>query len=265
MPRSWNFIFNSVKGEGQMTNIDTNTHTVKFPSVEWERVLPQGKYKLTWSYSGSGNMLTARDTTYIQLEGLRLDSNLEPITNGATNTINLGILKQRGRNLYQANSNTNFNIGYLDGNLDDNPPIYLNSRPHNGQLTINIRTPSNFLWVDDTGKQASAGIMNKGNNTTDVGGLREVPTRARFFIGSVLWYQTGGYTRFNKIVDFNSDYRGQPYAPTTPIQFYKVMLGYGFATGTLSTEIETATIDQIGGGGQNPGHYILTLNFELID
>lgn len=258
MGKSYKIVINSANGQNQITGTSSNvlgtlSNSVYFPFVNWSQMLPEGKYKLTWTYTGSGNMLRANKPAKIRINGLIVNNCYEPNSNGGVSTnIDLGYLKCGGLKLYSTN-NTNNNVGFLYASLNDNPAIILNSRPHNGPITIEILDQNNNLWYDDTGRivQATADLVG---STTNVAGntiIRNMPAAMRVFIGTPLWWHTANPpSKYTKLINFNASGRG---APTT----YNTYTGTtAFATGGITYRIDPSN---------PPGHYILQLNFELLE
>lgn len=258
MGKSYKIVINSKNGENQLSGTDVNdvlntlSNSVYFPLVHWDRMLPEGKFKLTWTYTASGNVLKASNIAKIKLLGFRNDNTFETTSNnGSASILDLGILKVRGNTLENDN-NTNTNVCYLDANLDDNKPIYLERRPNNGPLTIQILKPDNSLWYDDTGRKTGAGVISKGNPAFTTLGIRDIPTNVRLFIGCKI-IRESNQAIFSKITDYETGF-GAPSSGGTVFN-YSCPANSGFATGGITNGINPSN---------PPAHYILQLNFELL-
>jgi len=251
MKKSYNLILNSYNGLNQQT-IETLTSSVTY-DVQWDRFLSEGRFKLTWSYISSGNTLRNREIAYINVLGLILDSNKEvsSTSDGAKTSLCLGIVKN---NIIQQ-SGTSLNVGSLNADLDDNPAIYLNSRPANGPLTINILDQYGNPFLDDSIRFGNTlGFANRGTDTTLVG-MRDVS--ARFILGYPLVRSSDGLT-FSKVLDFIDPASGGGFGEPTgggTIYYYRSINSAN--TGASNINIRS-------NGGNPPANYILTLNFELL-
>lgn len=259
---SYKILFNSANGQNQLTGTDYTTslttlsNSVYFPFVHWDRMLPEGKFKLTWTYTGSGNVIKGGKYAKIRLEGLRIDNTFETTSNnGAANNIDLGILKEKIK--FDNDDNANTNVGFLTTDLDDNEPIYLERRPDNGPLTIKILNPDDTLWYDDQGTFVG-GFFRKSPQTSTNLVIRNIPYNARLFIGSQVYYNSGN-ALYNKILDFGSGFGNGEVPPGTPnsylgTEYTYLALPIGFTTSGVTNRFLPNA----------PGHYILQLNFEKI-
>lgn len=252
---SYTIIFNSKNGLNQIVGdpsmvMITLANSVEFPFVYWDRMLPEGKYKLTWTYTGSGNMLQGKRYPKVRLEGFRIDNTFETtLNNGAQSNIDLGILKERV--FFDSDNNTNTNVGFLTAGLDDNEPIILEKRPENGSLVIKILNEDNTLWYDDTGRITSGGIMSKGSPSFTTMSVRDIPNNTRLIIGTKL-IRESNQVDFAKITDFGTGF-GAPSGGGT--NFTYSCTATGIATGGLTIGLNPSN---------PPAHYILQLNFEKI-
>lgn len=241
----YKILFNSKNGENQMTSINTETNSVYFPFVHWDKMLPQGKYKLTWTYTGASNIIKQNNIPKLRFIGFKNDNTYNTTQNNGAeaNTLDLGTLKTEY--VMDADGNAATNVSFLTASLDDNEPIYLDSRPHNGALTIQILNELNQLWYDDMGTAvggfARGGIANY--NLTDMN------TQMRVNIGTIIWWNSAN-SKFTKIVDYNDSFG--IYSPT--YYSYKTN-GSGFATSGIGMRVDPSN---------PPGHYILQLHFELL-
>ena len=122
----------------------TNNNATYF--VDWSAILDDRKpYRLHWTYVSQPNTLTAAS----KLAQVQVDFNTRAYLNktsfmGAPNTQTIGVL----RSFY-----LNGTVNYLFSDDNNNPPIYLNSRPQNNlfrvQVLTNDATP--VAWLDNAG------------------------------------------------------------------------------------------------------------------
>lgn len=112
--------------------------------VDWGAILDDRKsYELHWTYVGMPNTLTASS----KLAQVTVDFQTRAYLNrssmmGAPNTQTIGVLRS---------SYLNGTINYLFADDNNNPPLYLDTRPQNStfrvQILTNDATPA--LWKDN--------------------------------------------------------------------------------------------------------------------
>jgi hypothetical protein len=134
-----NVVLNSNNALSGSTNNDATY------SINWGAILkPRQAYKLHWTYVGQPNTITVAS----KLAQVQIDFNMEQYTPNATGsaltTLSIGAL----RSFY-----LNGTINYLFSDDNNNPPIYLQSRPQNNifrvQVLTNDATPVG--WKDNAG------------------------------------------------------------------------------------------------------------------
>jgi hypothetical protein len=116
------------------------TYNIDFGAI----LKPRTPYKLHWTYVGQPNVLTALS----KLAQVQINFNMEQYLNASSNlgapvTQTLGML----RSAY-----LNGSINNLYAGDNDNPPIYLNSRPQANNFNVRILTndATPVLWTDNT-------------------------------------------------------------------------------------------------------------------
>lgn len=114
--------------------------------IDWGAILQnRKKYKMHWTYVGQANTITiATKVAQVQVDFNTRSYLNKSSTFGAPSTQFIGTL----RTFY-----VNGTINYLFADDNNNPPIYLNSRPQNNtfrvQVLNNDATPA--AWVDNAG------------------------------------------------------------------------------------------------------------------
>ena len=122
----------------------TNNDAVYF--VDWGAILQnRKKYRMHWTYVGQANTITiASKVAQVQVDFQTNNYLNRSSTMGAPTTQTIGCL----RTFY-----VNGTINYLFADDNNNPPIYLDSRPQNNtfrvQVLNNDATPA--AWVDNAG------------------------------------------------------------------------------------------------------------------
>ena len=119
-----------------VVNTIANNNTAEY-YIDWSSILNDGqKYLLTWSYVSQRNTFTI-DTPIASVYINIYCENYLVNTFGASTTLNIGNLSVITNSLY-ADSNTN-------------SPIFLNSRPTNNNVSIQILTNSqpSIGWMDN--------------------------------------------------------------------------------------------------------------------
>ena len=135
-----NVILNSNNAIAGSTN-DNATY-----NVDWGAILKDGKsYRMHWTYVGQPNTFTAAT----KLAQVRVDFNAENYLNrssiyGAPSTMTIGCL----RSFY-----LNGAINYLFCDDNNNPPIYLQTRPYNNTFNVQVLTndAAPTGWRDNAG------------------------------------------------------------------------------------------------------------------
>ena len=133
-----NVKFNSNFKLNGAPNTLVNNNTAEY-YIDWSSILKNDgqKYLLTWSYVSQRNTFTI-DTPIASVYINIYCENYMVNTLGASTTLNIGNLAVTTNSLY-ADSNTN-------------SPIFLNSRPTNNNVNIQILTNSDppIGWTDNT-------------------------------------------------------------------------------------------------------------------
>jgi hypothetical protein len=120
-------------------------------NVDWGAILkPRQAYKMHWSYVGQANTITSAS----KIAQVQIDFQMEQYlgmssTYGAPVSLTIGCL----RTFY-----VNGTINYLFADDNNNPPIYLQTRPYNNTFRIRILTndATPVRWVDN----AAAPVAN---------------------------------------------------------------------------------------------------------
>jgi hypothetical protein len=119
-----------------------NNNAVYF--IDWGAILKSQKpYRLHWTYVGQPNTFTAVS----KLAQVQVDFNLENYLNrdstmGAPSTQTIGMLRSNYLNAA---------INYLFADDNNNPPIYLNTRPQNNTFRVQVLTNDSppVVWTDN--------------------------------------------------------------------------------------------------------------------
>ena len=119
-----------------------NNNAVYF--IDWGSILKERKsYKLHWTYVGQPNTLNASS----KLAQVQVDFNLENYLNrdsqmGAPSTQTIGMLRS---------NYLNGTINYLFADDNNNPRIYLNTRPRNNTFRVQVLTndATPVAWLDN--------------------------------------------------------------------------------------------------------------------
>ena len=124
-----------------LTDVSFNDLTY---NVDWGAILkPNKPYKLHFSYTGQPNTLTGAS----KLAQVQIDFQMEQYLNqsstfGAPTTLTIGCLRS-----FYLNGTTN----YLFSDDNNNPPIYLKSRPYNNRIRVRVLTndATPVVWTDN--------------------------------------------------------------------------------------------------------------------
>jgi len=144
--RIYNFCLNSALGGGSPTSGSTFF-------VDWS-ILPEGEYKVSFTFSSvaTGTDLTLATTPVIYLElGQASTTVIEPSAANANTTYRggfLGCLRAQSITSTLAGTAEYYTFFYADTN--NNPPVYLLSRPRNNTVTVDIHTSSATLQTNYT-------------------------------------------------------------------------------------------------------------------
>ena len=113
--------------------------------VDWGAILQnRKKYKLHWTYVGQSNVITAASKVAQVQVDFQVNNYLNrDSTMGAPTTQTIGCL----RTFY-----VNGTINYLFADDNNNPPIYLDSRPQNNTFRVQVLTNDSppVAWKDNT-------------------------------------------------------------------------------------------------------------------
>lgn len=134
----------------------TNTQEMKY-FIDFGAILkPNQAYKMHWTYVGMPNTFTAlTKLAQVQVDFTMNNYLNASSTNGAPTTYCIGTLRS-----FYLNGTTN----YLFADDNNNPPIYLPTRPANNFITVRIynndATPGSWLDNATTPAPPGAYIMN---------------------------------------------------------------------------------------------------------
>ena len=131
-----NVKFNSNFKLNGVVNTIANNNTAEY-YIDWSSILNDGqKYLLTWSYVSQRNTFTI-DTPIASVYINIYCENYMVNTFGASTTLHIGNLSILTNSLY--------------GDSNTNSPIFLNSRPTNNNVSIQILTNSEppIEWIDN--------------------------------------------------------------------------------------------------------------------
>jgi len=134
---------------GKITNVVLNSNNAVSGAsnqatffIDWGAILDDRKaYRLHWTYVGGGNTFSAAT----KVPQVQVDFQTRQYLNrnsimGAPTTTTIGALR----------FNATAVIAYLFADDNNNPPVYLDSRPYNNNFTVSIyntdATPT--LWKD---------------------------------------------------------------------------------------------------------------------
>jgi hypothetical protein len=126
-------------------------------NIDWGAILkPNKPYKLHWTYVGQTNTITAAT----KIAQVQIDFQMETYLNkssiyGAPTTFTIGSL----RTFY-----LNGAVNYLFADDNNNPPIYLQTRPHSNTFRVQVLTndATPVAWTDSAGTPVANGnyILN---------------------------------------------------------------------------------------------------------
>jgi hypothetical protein len=146
--RIYNFCLNSALGGASPTSGSTFF-------VDWS-ILPEGEYRVSFTFSSvaTGSDLTLSTTPVIYLElGQASTTVIEPSAANANNTYRggfLGCLRAQSITSTLAGVGTTEYYTFLYADTNNNPPVYLLSRPRNNTVTVDIHTSSATLQTNYT-------------------------------------------------------------------------------------------------------------------
>lgn len=114
-------------------------------NIDWGAILtPNKPYRLHWTYVGQSNVITAAS----KVAQVQIDFQMEQYLNksstyGAPTSFTIGCL----RTFY-----VNGTINYLFADDNNNPPIYLNTRPFGNTFRVQVLTNDSppVAWLDNT-------------------------------------------------------------------------------------------------------------------
>lgn len=115
--------------------------------IDWSARMPQGKYKLSFTFISEGNAITAFQTIPVVYSDI-VSSSSNSILPQSTVYQNTNILGT----LFPTSIHTPTNMCCFRADLNSNPPIYLNNRPFNNIFTVQIYNNSNppLSYLDET-------------------------------------------------------------------------------------------------------------------
>ena len=144
MPKIFNVVlnsFNCTPGTVSNDNSDKNYY------VDWSARMPQGEYKVSFTFRSEGNDLqNSTSLPVVYADFLSSANTILPQSSVYSNTNILGIL-------YSAISDVSAHIGSLRADLNTNPPVYMNNRPFNNEFEIQVLNNDNppTKWLDEAG------------------------------------------------------------------------------------------------------------------
>lgn len=148
---TYNVVLNTLN-----STLDTlaNNNSNKSYYVDWSSRMPQGKYRLSFTFQAEANKvidLTTIPVVYSDIVSSSSNSIL-PEATVYQNTNILGVLHPQV--IHQSTNSCGFRA-----TLDSNPPIYLNNRPFNNLFTVQILNNSvpPVAYLDEAGTPANIG------------------------------------------------------------------------------------------------------------
>lgn len=140
-----NVILNSNNALAGSTNSNANYN------IDWGAILkPNKAYKLHWTYVGQSNTITAASKLAQVQIAFQMEQYLgQSSTYGAPTSISIGAL----RTFY-----VNGVINYLFADDNNNPPIYLETRPYSN--TFNVRVMTNDATPIEWKDNAATPVVN---------------------------------------------------------------------------------------------------------
>lgn len=147
MGKIYNVQLNSINAT---TTLTTNSNVVY--NIDWANLLPSGKkFKLTFGFMSSLNYANNYSFPYIITN--ILGSTYKPATNGFQNAYYLGHVKP---------VQSIANYCYYQSQINDNPPIYLESRPFIQDLQVRVLTNTTGLdFLDIYQSNAGSGTLTQ--------------------------------------------------------------------------------------------------------
>ena len=137
MKRIYNFVLNSNFGTG------APTASTKF-FIDWS-ILPEGEYKVSFTFTSA---ITATDLGSTTNACLYLDvgQGSTSMIEASPSDITYANIAQRGSFLGCLRQTSFLNatdyVTYLYADLNNNPPVYIFSRPRNNSVSVDIHTSS---------------------------------------------------------------------------------------------------------------------------
>lgn len=124
--------------------------------IDWSARMPEGKYKLSFTFISEGNEITNFATIPVVYSDI-VSSSSNTILPQATvyqNTQILGTLYPTS--IYRTTSS---NVCSFRADLESNPPVYLNNRPFNNLFKVQIFNNNNppVLYLDEATAPATIG------------------------------------------------------------------------------------------------------------
>lgn len=121
---------------------NTNNHEVIY-SYDFTN-MEEGKYEVAFSYRGKQNHLDSTDLCLVNADfGVKPTCYIAGANTTNTSSRILGTLAN------QYNTSTD---GYMYANLNDNQPVYINSKPSNSFITITLTTTTGALFTTHGGQ-----------------------------------------------------------------------------------------------------------------
>ena len=123
--------------------------------IDWSARMPEGKYKLSFTFISEGNVVNSFATIPVVYSDI-VSSSSNSILPQSTVYQNTNILGT----LYPTSIHTPTDICCFRADLTSNPPIYLNNRPFNNIFTVQIYNNSNppLSYLDQATIPAQIGI-----------------------------------------------------------------------------------------------------------
>jgi hypothetical protein len=127
-------IYNIQLNSANATTVSTANSNLTY-NIDWADLLPENKkFKVTFGYMGGLNF--GNNSTFPSIKTNLLGNAYRPATNGYQNSYYLGHL----RPILVMTPNTTPIITYVNytASISDNPPIYLENRPRDNNLQVQI-------------------------------------------------------------------------------------------------------------------------------
>ena len=226
MGKITNVILNSTnKTSGTVTNDFTYY-------VDWSAILKKDtKYKLKFNYMSGYNYINSFRFPFIRTNILTTN-----ITLNTSTSYNLGNLK------YIMSQSSSFSGSFI-ANENDNSTLYLENRPFNNNLNIQILDNiTNALFYDETYTEAGAGTATQSGNILTIASI------------------SSGIITIGTVITISG-------VPRVVISFISGSGGVGTYQVDTALTVGTATAFSFPSNlvGNPPAPYILTLSFEEVD